>query len=684
MALKNIGKGNNTPRNGRGNTRTEPEVKETETTGERMSQRERRRIEREAAEAEIRERRESAKERARRDRDELDKDAQNIRDSIGNIFGGTSSPTKALLLTSDYIKSFIESKTRNQKLKDYKFNVQVIEENVAVPSITISLIRKIDDIQYAFVHPILLVDYGVAPEALIEERIQGEVYRDTTTWADAYDKRYSEEITRKLNLELDTPVEEYINAGVTAIEYKDLPVDKLSTDKNYQSQDIDNLTISVMSVIESIRATEEEDTSRDVKPSALDANASIVASVSLTPSTSRKPNLLPTAEDFLIKISEVQDRNRRDRDYIKSLNDRRGIDSNRAYGHVSGRIDFVYDRPDHERTRNPRLEDSQCLVPEFIISSFDVMDVQPTLTLILQLVSSVGILDHGDEPLYLQAFEPRNVQNNPSRNLGGLAAELKNPETEERAERVQFKATDDPAKFRRFIRSAIKDKTSIALEVPSQGPLVGILSVFDLAVDYANGDNSKSHYNELIIEALDTLTDGAMSERWDPKDPVMQARRAVIPAGYWVDGSQVKRDSLEHGYVFYSNIDSPAEALDMAQEYDLSFHEPNQLIAANTRLKLVKDVLGSNFVQTDNVSRIYFDPEFFEEMLGALRDAKMDVEVEDTRYSGRGIESRRYDDNRFIDSRDLDKGYRRHTSRSRSGSRRDDYGRGRYGVNRSW
>lgn len=682
MALKNLAKGN-TPRNQRGAEETKQNTQQ-EANGERMSNRERRQREREERAQYEEERREEQKTRARRDRDDLENDFKTIRESIGNIFGGSYSPTRALSVTTDYIKQFIDSKTKNKGLKGYDFRVAIIEENVAVPGIAIALIRKIADLQYAFVHPLLLVDYSVAPEALIEDRIQGETYRDTTAWADAYDKRYIEEVRRKLDLELDTPIDEFCNAGVTVIEYKEIPTDKISNDKNFQSEKLDNLTIQVMSIIESVRATEEEDTDRDVKPSAIAEGASIVAAVSLAPSTSTKPNFLPTAEDFLIKISEVQDRRNKDRDYMKSLNDRRGMDATRAYGQVSGRIDFVYDGPNSEYVRNPRPEDSQCLVPEFIIANFDMSQVQPSLTLILQQIAAVGVLEYGNEPIYLQAFEPRTVANSPSRNLGGLAAELKNPETEERGERVQFKPSDDHAKFRRFIRSAIKDKTSIALEVPSQGPLVGLLSVFDLAVDYAMKIKGTEHYNLLIIEALDTLTDGAMSELWDPKDPVMQPRRAIIPAGYWIDNNQVKRDSLEHGYLFYSNIDSPAEALQMAQEYDLSFHEPNQLIASNKRLDLLKDVLGSNFVQTDNVSRIWFDPDFFETMLRALDEAGMNVEVEDTRYVGRGVESRRFDDNRFIDRRDLDNGYRRHSSRNSNGSRRSEYNRGNYGARREW
>lgn len=620
-----------------------------------------------------------------RDRDQLNQDYSTLRTAAANPFGSTTNPSRALGAFLNYAKEYIDRKTRGKP--DLQMQAFIVETDVAVPSVVVAMTRTVDNKNYVIGHAIMLVDNANPPQALTERQIGGVSYRDNTVWADALDEEYIKQIVNVIERETSTKVDDYISAGGTCVDYLNIPTEQLVNDKNVQINKLDNLILAVMSGIDGVRAVESEDHTRDIKPDSANPNAQIVAEVSLTPSTSIQPNGDPLAEDFLIKVSEVpNDRdNYRDRNEVRSLNTRNTSD-NKTYGAVSGRIDFSYVQPEFSTSYRPMPEDSACFIPEFIISGFDVLDMAPSLTLLLQLISSVGILDTRNPPIYLDAFEPSSLANNASRNLGGLHAEVQHPETGDRQERIVFPPSTDDQTFHKFVRATIQDKSLISIEVPTQGPLVGLLSIFDKATDYAQRNAGARYYNDLIIAACNVLTGGAFGERWKDSDrPVMQPLRAIIPAGYWIDGSQNKRDSREFGYLYYANLDNPAEALEMAMAYDKSFQNENQLMAAQDRKQLITDVQGSNFTQTDNISRVYFDPEFFSVLLDSLNDSKMDVAIGNTRYAGRGQERRRVDDARYFSRSDLERGYQRYNGRGGRDNRDQGYNYGRnYGAARGW
>ena len=180
----------------------------------------------------------------------------------------------------------------------------------------------------------------------------------------------------------------------------------------------------------------------------------------------------------------------------------------------------------------------------------------------------------------------------------------------------------------------------------------------------------------MLVEAADVLTGGLISEEWDITDPVMVAEISTVPGGYWTDDNGQKRDSREMGYLFYANLENPKEALDMSREYVDSFFEENPIIAANIRRRLITEVKGTNFVQTDNYRRVFFNPDFIDLLNSCLRKCGLGVMTPNTNFGGRGDERPRLDSIRgFMSGDRLDSGYsrysdRRDDSRSRF-SRRD-------------
>lgn len=626
--------------------------------------------------------REERKEERRRTRDYSQEDRDAIRENVAsirkatqNVFGERSNPTRALTALAQYAQDYIKSKVRG---KDQRMETVIVEHNVAVPSVVVvSLTDTKDendkDVTVAVGHAIMLVDFSRKPEALSEVREGSVTYQETTVWADALDGIYLDTIEDSIAAQLEIENLEYINGGCTTVNFPELPVEKLTNEKSFQDSRLDNLIFTVMTGVEALRALEAEEEDTALRPELLADDSTIVADINLNVNSSKTPSGLPIAEDFMIRVRETKNnrRDRRDdRDRVRSLNNTAENDD-QHYGGVSGRIDFMYVEPEAEYISNPRPEDAACFIPEFVIAGFDVYDRAPSLSMLLQLISSVGILDTREPPIFLQAFKPENIIDAHSRNIGALAAELVDIQTRKPMKREEFRSNTTDEQLRKFARAAILPYSRLAIEIPSQGPLFSLLNIFDMAAVYAmTGKAEYKDYNDMIIAAGDILTDGELSERWNPKDAVMAEEVALIPGGYWIDDSGEKRDSREFGYLYYANLENPKEAIDMSREYLASFNEREDIVAAHTRRKLITEIKGGNFIQTDNFRRCYFNPDFIEALNAALKASGLAVQSPNMNFGGRGDERRRRDSVRGLISREtLDNGYSRYSDRRDRGSR---------------
>ncbi len=616
------------------------------------------------------------------DREDLRGGIMSIRAATANKFGERSNPTRALTALAKYAKGYIDSKVRS---KDLDYDVVIVEKDVAVPSVVVVSRTETTNeegkpLTVCVGHAIMLVDYSRTPEPLEVVREGSVTYEEPTVWADAYDAEYVEAIEDALVNQLPD-VEDllFIKGGCTTYNFPDLPVDQLVNDQGFQSPQIDNLIFTVLTGVEALRAAEAEEKDTWLRPEIVSKRSKIVADINLAVNTSMTPSGLPVAEDFMIRVRQVREGDRRD-----SRNDRQPRSLNRrhesgeeTYGGVAGRIDFTYVEPKAATVRDPRIEDAACHVPEFIISGFDVYDRAPSLSLLWQLISSTGMLYNRKPPIFLSAFRPDNIIDTPSRNLGALAMEVKDIKTDKPLERIVFRANTPEEQIRQFARAAIVDGARIGMEIPSQGPLTTLLNIFHDAAIYAI-DESDDYLpqNAMLVEAADVLTGGLISEEWDITDPVMVAEISTVPGGYWIDDNGQKRDTREMGYLFYANLENPKEALDMSREYVDSFFEENPIIAANIRRRLITEVKGTNFVQTDNFRRVFFNPDFIDLLNTCLRKCGLGVMTPNTNFGGRGDERPRLDSIRgFMSGDRLDSGYsrysdRRDDSRSRF-SRRD-------------
>ena len=619
---------------------------------------------------------------AEADREDLRGGIMSIRAATANKFGERSNPTRALTALAKYAKGYIDSKVRS---KDLDYDVVIVEKDVAVPSVVVVSRTETTNeegkpLTVCVGHAIMLVDYSRTPEPLEVVREGSITYEEPTVWADAYDTDYAEAIEDALVNQLPD-IEDllFIKGGCTTYNFPDLPVDQLVNDQGFQSPQIDNLIFTVLTGVEALRAAEAEEKDTWLRPEIVSKRSKIVADINLAVNTSMTPSGLPVAEDFMIRVRQVKEGDRRDsrKDHQPRSLNRRHESGEETYGGVAGRIDFTYVEPKAATVRDPRIEDAACHVPEFIISGFDVYDRAPSLSLLWQLISSTGMLYNRKPPIFLSAFRPDNVIDTPSRNLGALAMEVKDIKTDKPLERIVFRANTPEEQIRQFARAAIVDGVRIGMEIPSQGPLTTLLNIFHDAAIYAI-DESDDYLpqNAMLVEAADVLTGGLISEEWDITDPVMVPEISTVPGGYWTDDNGQKRDSREMGYLFYANLENPKEALDMSREYVDSFFEENPIIAANIRRRLITEVKGTNFVQTDNYRRVFFNPDFIDLLNSCLRKCGLGVMTPNTNFGGRGDERPRLDSIRgFMSGDRLDSGYsrysdRRDDSRSRF-SRRD-------------
>ena len=620
---------------------------------------------------------------AQDDRDEIRGGVLSIRQATSNKFGERTNPTRALTALAKYAKGYIESKVRTKELN---YDTVIVEKDVAVPSVVI--ISRTDTtgqdgkpLTIVVGHAIMLVDYSRQPETLETVRIGSVTYEDPTVWADAFDAEYVIAIEDAVREQLEDVTELFfIKGGCTTYNFPDLPVEALINDNGFQSTQIDNLIFTVLTAVEALRATEAEEKDTWLRPEIVSKHSKIVADINLSVNTSTTPAGNPVAEDFMIRVREVKDGDRRDSRKDRgprSLN-KRQENSDEYYGGISGRIDFTYIEPNANNVDRPRIEDAACHVPEFIIAGFDVYDRAPSLPLLWQLIASTGMLYNRKPPIFLSAFKPENVMETPSRNLGALAMEVIDIKTDKPLERIVFRANTDEDQIRQFARAAIVDGARIGMEIPSQGPLTALLNIFhDAAIFAIDESDDYLAANALLVEAADVLCGGLIAEEWDADRPVMVAEIATVPGGYWTDDHGQKRDSREMGYLFYANLENPKEALEMSREYVDSFNNEDPIIAANIRRRLITEVKGTNFVQTDNFRRVYFEPDFIELLNSSLRKCGLGVMTPNTNFGGRGDERRRLESVRgFISGDRLDTGY------SRYSDRRDD-GRSRYSRNDS-
>ena len=619
---------------------------------------------------------------AEADREDLRGGIMSIRAATANKFGERSNPTRALTALAKYAKGYIDSKVRS---KDLDYDVVIVEKDVAVPSVVVVSRTETTNeegkpLTVCVGHAIMLVDYSRTPEPLEVVREGSITYEEPTVWADAYDTDYAEAIEDALVNQLPD-IEDllFIKGGCTTYNFPDLPVDQLVNDQGFQSPQIDNLIFTVLTGVEALRAAEAEEKDTWLRPEIVSKRSKIVADINLAVNTSMTPSGLPVAEDFMIRVRQVKEGDRRDsrKDHQPRSLNRRHESGEETYGGVAGRIDFTYVEPKSATVRDPRIEDAACHVPEFIISGFDVYDRAPSLSLLWQLISSTGMLYNRKPPIFLSAFRPDNVIDTPSRNLGALAMEVKDIKTDKPLERIVFRANTPEEQIRQFARAAIVDGARIGMEIPSQGPLTTLLNIFHDAAIYAI-DESEDYLpqNAMLVEAADVLTGGLISEEWDINDPVMVPEISNVPGGYWTDDNGQKRDTREMGYLFFANLENPKEALDMSREYVDSFFEQDPIIAANIRRRLITEVKGGNFTQTDNYRRVFFNPDFIDLLNSCLRKCGLGVMTPNTNFGGRGDERPRLDSIRgFMSGDRLDSGYsrysdRRDDSRSRF-SRRD-------------
>lgn len=591
-----------------------------------------------------------------------------IYDNGANRFGSTTSTTALLSGFQRYAEEYF--KEFNQKFK-LGIKTYTMTEG-AVPALIVTMAHR-DDV--VLTHAITIVDNKHPPEPLIDKQARGQdgPIVDNTVWADAYDGVFIGLMNGVIN-KVEGKTINIIDCGSTALDNTFIKFSDLN-DKEVSSDRLNRFLFSVMSVMDAVKQSEDNNHERSVRPEYVTPNTTIVADIGLEANTVINEAGRPIAEDFLIRISETTGY-RSDDNRIPTLNKVAGESTHRrTYGSVSGRIDFTYVEP---AIANPafgayadriRPEDTACFIPEFIISHFDVLDMTPSLSLLMQLVASVGALDTQNMPLYLEGFKPQNIANNRYRNLGALQADMVDPATNEPMERFAFTPSDDMNSFMRFVQAAIHRLVAISIEVPTNGSLRPLLETFDRAAEYAISRKEEDEvFNTMIIEACDVLTGGAMSRHWNPSQPVMMARRAIIPTGEWIDNSQNRRDSREHGYLYYANLDSPQDAKQMSFQYDSSFAEDDQLRAGQLRRQLITEIHGAQFTQTDNVSRVWFSPEFYTALLAALDEARMLPQVNATNFAGVGRERRVLETNRYIQTQDIRSGYNTYVGQGAYGS----------------
>lgn len=503
----------------------------------------------------------------------------------------------------------------------------------------------------AYVHGLVLVDNSTTPQALSlnDPYYSRDNIQDPTVWANVWDEVYMDNVGEEIRRSgiFDGQVVDLNDGGVTTIDISQFRFTNEVNGVSNPSNQLYALVVRAVSGLFSYMCTVLEVNTHTITPEVV-GNLTLVAGIDVNAVTDVSFAGEPISRDWEISVQPQLSHSEQNRRTRTTLNNGSGGED-RPYGVIYGGFDFTLTTSEAQRRRirDPYPEDLATFIPEFIIRGFRDQQTLLTLPLVMQLIGSVGMLNAGDAgiPYWVNAFNPTRVGGNTSRNLGALAMEVIDPQTNKPSPRVLLRegAIED---FEDLVRSTvIADQYRIGIDVATQGTDSKLLSTFSRAADYAVDRKYEAGRiaNLDIIKAIDVLTGNKFSEVWGFNEPVMAAYATLVPGGYWIDNDGLRRDIRDIGYLALANHSDETMARELSADWLEAGTEPDEIRAINKRLELIRDLRGNNFVHCENYRRCYLDGEAYAVLVKCMEDAGVGVLIPNYNHRSRSQGRHRVD-----------------------------------------
>lgn len=371
----------------------------------------------------------------------------------------------------------------------------------------------------------------------------------------------------------------------------------------------------------------------------------IVANIDQTPTVEFDHVGQPKRSDFCISLS-IKKRDERDEDdreewsYNKSAEEDTGV-----ILRVTGYVEPFYTEIDLDK-KKPRNFGIN------IVATGIEGNSSPSPELFLYGLSCLSILTNND--MWVNGYKPALVQQDPTRNLGGLFLEIPDEKGEAMERRTYANtAVND---FLEDVDFLFSDQVTISMDCSESGPTAWIT---DLLLD-----------NDLDAweDAADNLTAGEYSNRGSADDVILKAETRRFYQGEYA-GETSARSISDVGYLYLINAYDENSSLKAAEDWDYSL-EDNTELGLHNRLQLIRDAVGHSGLKiTGYLDRVRIDGEFFGLVVEALDECRMLPSVDNYTQDFRPRQRLSADNVRgAMSSKDLGRGYRGPSSRSFSRS----------------
>jgi hypothetical protein len=233
-------------------------------------------------------------------------------------------------------------------------------------------------------------------------------------------------------------------------------------------------------------------------------------------------------------------------------------------------------------------------VPEVHITNIQPQgDTNSMEEIILALVATTTISDN-PQPLLAAAFQPRKTQDVVNlRNLGGIGIDLPylNPETKPGEQPKPFvldtaapEFLNNPAELLRLIDENISPMPMYVLHVAESGELSYRMRAFlETLQDGETGLRARQE----IIDALDNLSGGKFSQKWDNTTAMVQHAGYRLPVGYYTaDNGGMIYDTRRIDSLALKNLGG-ANNTDMVEEWNDAQYNQN-LTAEQREVKMLR------------------------------------------------------------------------------------------------
>lgn len=326
----------------------------------------------------------------------------------------------------------------------------------------------------------------------------------------------------------------------------------------------------------------------------------------------------PVRSDFFVRLRYNQPTVQGESQIQKAFD----LDQSIPLGGAEGFIDLSYNPPPPAALG--QQQQTQFYVARAVLTRLDTD--QEIITPELQMLSLLGATLIGRNLNWARVWSPefRGLHGDQMHDIGAIGYEIPGLDGNGGARVDTTSSQFDNGALARLVMMAVHPNPIISIDVEESGELTWLNRTL---LEAAEGS---ADANQSIVNALDNLTNGHFSKRWNGGDLIIDDNNR-IHLGYFMDNNNVKRDVRQLDYLAVLNRYG-GEDVRMIENWQATYD--NVDIDAEIRLAeredLIRKILGPTVRITGYARRLTFAPDVLDRALEAAADAGLRIRPENT------------------------------------------------------